>query len=276
MPLLLEQSPTDQGHQNLLGQHLRTILEIADELVSQMPLEAQIWAAQVKQELHKGVDLIEQELELLGLHQICTLRRALDERDLQIVELRARVESPPGPPTLGGEASLASIQLMDAAPSIRGVSELRVSPDPITANPIPSDTLENLFEDLEGLSVYSSKEMPTLSDQQIITDVMQPVEAVEAELQTVATAELSSPKVPDSAESESLRQEFQQLQADLAWQKQQLASITSVVDQQKSENQQLQSLVTSLEEKLSQKETDLEKSMIRSLLLEAGLDPDVA
>jgi hypothetical protein len=276
MPLLLEQSPTDQSHQDLLGQHLRTILEIADELVSQMPLEAQIWAAQVKQELHKGVDLIEQELELLGLHQICALRRALDERDLQIVELRAR---PPSPPTLGGEASLVSPQPMDAD-SMNGLRSTKSSEEfrghPITANPIPSDTLENLFEDLEGLSVYSSKQMPTLSDQQIVTDVMQPVEAVEAELQTVATAELSSPKVPDSAESESLRQEFQQLQADLAQQKQQLSSITSVVDQQKSENQQLQSLVTSLEEKLSQKETDLEKSMIRSLLLEAGLDPDVA
>jgi hypothetical protein len=284
MPLLLEQSPTDQGHQNLLGQHLRTILEIADELVSQMPLEAQIWATQVRQELHKGVDLIEQELELLGLHQICALRRALDERDHQIVELRARI-SPPGPPTYpsgrrdasnGGEAPLVSPQFMDAAPSVGGVSELRVSPDPIAANPIPSDTLENLFEDLEGLSVQSSRQMPTLSDQQIITDVMQPVEAVEGELQTIATTELSSPKVPDLAESETLRQEFQQLQADLVQQKQQIASITSVVDQQKAENQQLQSLVSSLEEKLSQKETDLEKSMIRSLLLEAGLDPDVA
>jgi hypothetical protein len=102
MPLLLE-SPTDQGHQNLLGQHLRTMLEVADELVSQMPLEAQIWATQVRQELHKGVELIEQELELLGLQQICALRRALDERDRQIIAL-----SPPGPPILGGEAPLVS------------------------------------------------------------------------------------------------------------------------------------------------------------------------
>jgi hypothetical protein len=275
---LLEQSPTDQGHQNLLGQHLRTILEVADELVSQMPLEAQIWAAQVRQELHKGVELIEQELALLGLHQICALRRALDERDHQIVELRARI-SPPGPPNLGGEASLVSPQLMDAAPSIGGVSELRVSPDPIAANPIPNDTLGNLFEDLEGLSaqsVQSSQETPEFSGQRAMAEGIHPVEVVEAELKTIATAEPSSPKVPDLAESEPLRQEFQQLQADLAHQKQQLASITAVVDEQKAENQQLQSLVTSLEEKLSQKETDLEKSMIRSLLLEAGLDPDVA
>jgi hypothetical protein len=224
MPLLLE-SPTDQGHQNLLGQHLRTMLEVADELVSQMPLEAQIWAAQVRQELHKGVELIEQELELLGLQQICALRRALDERDQQIIAL-----SPPGPPKLGG-----------------------------------GDTLDNLFEDLEGLSVQSAPEMLTVSEPPVIADVVPSVKVVEAEPQPVATAE-----------SGTLRQEFQQLQADLTSQKQQLASIISVVDQQKAENQQLQSLVTSLEEKLSQKETDLEKSMIRSLLLEAGLDPDVA
>jgi hypothetical protein len=233
MPLLLE-SPTDQGHQNLLGQHLRTMLEVADELVSQMPLEAQIWAAQVRQELHKGVELIEQELELLGLQQICALRRALDERDQQIIAL-----SPPGPPIMGG-----------------------------------GDTLDNLFEDLEGLSVQSVPEMLTVSEPPVIADVVPSVEVVEAELQAVATAE--PPLQPDAAESVTLRQEFQQLQADLTSQKQQLASIISVVDQQKAENQQLQSLVTSLEEKLSQKETDLEKSMIRSLLLEAGLDPDVA
>ena len=180
---------------------------------------------------------------------------------------------------MGGEASLVSPQLMNAGSNSGGFSELRVRPEPITANPIPSDTLENLFEDFEGLSVQSSPsspETPTLPDQQVIAHAMQSAETVEAEFQSIATAELSSPKVPESAESETLRQEFQQLQADLAQQKQHLASITSVVDQQKAENQQLQSLVTSLEEKLSQKETDLEKSMIRSLLLEAGLDPDVA
>jgi hypothetical protein len=232
MPLLLE-SPTDQGHQNLLGQHLRTMLEVADELVSQMPLEAQIWATQVRQELHKGVELIEQELELLGLQQICALRRALDERDRQIIAL-----SPLGPPTLGG-----------------------------------GDTLDNLFEDLEGLSVQSAPETLTVSEPQVMADVVPSVEVVEAELQTI---EAEPPLQTDLTESGTLRQEFQQLQADLASQKQQLASIISVVDQQKAENQQLQSLVSSLEEKLSQKETDLEKSMIRSLLLEAGLDPDVA
>ncbi len=241
MSLLLEQSPTDtdQSHQNLLGQYVRTILAVVDELVSQMPLEAQIWAEQARQELRAGVELIEQEIELLGLEQICALRRTLHERDHQIAEFRVRLESPPSPPMLGGEASLASSQFMDAETKAPG----RISPDPIPANQLPSDTLENLFEDLEGLSVQSSLETPTLSEQPVITDVIQ---------------------------------DFQQLQADLAQQKQQLASITSVVDQQKTENQQLQSLVSVLEEKLSQKETDLEKSMIRSLLLEAGLDPDVA
>ncbi len=260
MPLLLE-SPTDQGHQNLLGQHLRTMLEVADELVSQMPLEAQIWAAQVRQELHKGVELIEQELELLGLQQICALRRALDERDQQIALL-----SPPGPPILGGEASLVASQPMDADADSEGF----VSPDPVIAHQISGDTLGNLFEDLEGLSVQSSPETLTVAEPPVIADVIHPV----AESQTIAVAE---PVLQtDLTESGTLRQEFQQLQADLASQKQQLASIISVVDQQKAENQQLQSLVSSLEEKLSQKETDLEKSMIRSLLLEAGLDPDVA
>jgi hypothetical protein len=281
MPLLLE-SPTDQGHQNLLGQHLRTILEVADELVSQMPLEAQIWAAQVKEELHKGVELIEQELELLGLQQICALRRALEERDRQIMAL-----SPPGTPihsqrevalraANGGEAPLVSSQVMDVdveSPSIESFSELHVSPIP--AQLIPGDTgdtLGNLFEDLEGLSVQSVPEI-AVSEPPLIAEAVPPVEVVEAELQTVAAAE--PPLQADSAD-EILRQEFQLMQAEMAQQKQQLASITSVVDEQKAENQQLQSLVTSLEEKLSQKETDLEKSMIRSLLLEAGLDPDVA
>lgn len=260
MSLLLEQSPTDtdKGHQNLLGQYVRTILAVVDELVGQMPLEAQIWAEQARQELHTGVELIEQEIELLGLEQICALRRMLQERDHQIAEFRVRLEGPPGSPTLGGEASMVSPQ-----PMLQPTNSS-------TANQGPSDTLENLFEDLEGLSVQSvssSPEMPALSEQPVTANVMQPAEAVEADMQPVTA---------DSPDSETLRQDFQQLQADLAQQKQQLASITSVVDQQKAENQQLQSLVSGLEEKLAQKETDLEKSMIRSLLLEAGLDPDVA
>ncbi len=275
MPLVLEQSPTDQGHQNLLGPYVRTILAVVDELVSQMPLEAQIWAEQARQELHAGVELIEQEIELLGLAQICALRRALDERDHQMAELRARLDGPPGPPILGGEAPLDSAQSLDAEAKSHG----SVSPDLIPANELPSDTLENLFEDLEGLSVQSvqaSLEMPTVSDQPVITDVVQPAEVEEPALQSMATAEASSGEPADSADAETLRQDFQQLQVDLDQQKQQLASIISVVDQQKAENRQLQSLVSVLEEKLSQKETDLEKSMIRSLLLEAGLDPDVA
>jgi hypothetical protein len=259
MPLLLEQSPTDtdKGHQNLLGQYVRTILAVVDELVSQMPLEAQIWAEQARQELRAGVELMEQEIELLGLEQICALRRTLQERDHQIAEFRARLEGPPGPPMLGGEAPLVSPQSMHSS----------------TAHQGPSDTLEDLFEDLEGLSVQSAAslpEMPALSEQPVIADVMQTAETVEADMQPV------SYQTSDSSDSETLRQDFQQLQADLVQQKQQLASITSVVDQQKTENQQLQSLVSALEEKLSQKETDLEKSMIRSLLLEAGLDPDAA
>jgi hypothetical protein len=268
MSLLLEQSPpdTDKGHQNLLGQYVRTILAVVDELVSQMPLEAQIWAEQARQELRTGVELIEQEIALLGLEQICALRRTLHERDQQIAEFRGRLEGPPGPPTMGGEAPLVSSQFMDAETKSPG----RVSPDPIPANQPPSDTLENLFEDLEGSSVQSaasSPEMPTLSEQPVMTDVIEPAKAVEADMQ---------PVIADSSDSGTLRQDFQQLQTDLDQQKQQLASITSVVDQQKAENQKLQSLVSVLEEKLSQKETDLEKSMIRSLLLEAGLDPDVA
>jgi hypothetical protein len=267
MSLLLEQSPpdTDKGHQNLLGQYVRTILAVVDELVSQMPLEAQIWAEQARQELRAGVELIEQEIELLGLEQICALRRTLHERDDQIAEFRARLEGPPSPPyrrfpegTLGGEAPLA-------------FSEPVLKPTNFaTVHQGPSDTLENLFEDLEGLSVQSAAslpEMPALSEQTVMADVIQSAEAVEADMQPVTA---------DSSASEALRQDFQQLQTDLDQQKQQLASITSVVDQQKAENQKLQSLVSVLEEKLSQKETDLEKSMIRSLLLEAGLDPDVA
>jgi hypothetical protein len=296
MPLLLEQSPTDQGRQNLLGQYVRTILAVVDELVSQMPLEAQIWAEQARQELHAGIELIEQEIELLGLAQICALRRALDERDHQMAELRARLEGPPGPPSrrclaqpsaypegiLGGEASLVSPQPMLRPANSSSLEALTddVRLEPSTANQIPSDTLENLFEDLEGLSVQSvqsSLEAPILSAQTVITDVIQAtaVEESEEPFQSIATAE--PPSTPsDSSDSETLRQDFQQLQVDLDQQKQQLASIISVADQQKVENQQLQSLVSVLEEKLSQKETDLEKSMIRSLLLEAGLDPDVA
>lgn len=264
MPLLLEDTPTDQGYQKLLSQHLRTILEVVDELAGQMPLEAQIWAEQVRKELHAGVDLIEQE--------IGTLRQALMEREQRIMALQARLSQ-----EKAGEAPMADasdstlVQLVQTSAQIPAQSS--------------SDTLENLFEDLEGLPQKAS---PLLDEPVATGAVVGTAETLASEMEvtaTVASASLlteaeappsASLNMVDSVEFETLAKEFQQLQIDLAQQKQQLVSITSVVDQQKAENQQLQSLVSSLQEKLSEKETDLEKSMIRALLLEAGLDPDAA
>ncbi len=266
MPLLLEHAPTDQGYQKLLGQHLRTILEVVDELASQLPLEAQIWAEQVREELHAGVDLIEQEIGIL--------RQALTERDQRIIELQARLAQ-----EKVGEISIAN------APDSNPVQ--LVQPSAQIPAQSSSDTLENLFEDLEfdNLEGVSAQKTSTLFAEPEAA-VAETVETLASELEvtaTVASASLlteaeapASLKMADSVEFETLAKEFQQLQIDLAQQKQQLNSITSVVDQQKTENQQLQSLVSSLQEKLSEKETDLEKSMIRALLLEAGLDPDAA
>jgi hypothetical protein len=273
MPLLLEHAPTDQGYQKLLGQHLRTILEVVDELASQLPLEAQIWSEEVRKELHTGVDLIEQEIGIL--HQ------ALTERDQYIIELQVRLAQ-----EKVGENSIADAPVSALIQSVQTSAQIPAQSS--------SDTLENLFEDLEFdnlESISAQKASTLLAEPEATVAVVETVETLEAlasELEgtaTVASTSLlteaetpptASLKIADSVEFENLAKEFQQLQTDLAQQRQQLASITSVVDQQKTENKQLQSLVSSLQEKLSEKETDLEKSMIRALLLEAGLDPDAA
>jgi hypothetical protein len=262
MPLLLENAPTDQGYQKLLGQHLRTILEVVDELASQMPLEAQIWAEQVREELHAGVDLIEQE--------IGTLQQALTERDQHIIELQVRLAQ-----EKVEENSIADAPVSALVQSVQISAQIPAQSS--------SDTLDNLFEDLEfdNLEGASAQKSSTLlAEPEATVAVVETVESLASELEVTAPEAEAPPsaslKMADSVEFENLAKEFQQLQTDLAQQKQQLASITSVVDQQKTENKQLQSLVSSLQEKLSEKETDLEKSMIRALLLEAGLDPDAA
>jgi hypothetical protein len=262
MPLLLENAPTDQGYQKLLGQHLRTILEVVDELASQMPLEAQIWAEQVREELHAGVDLIEQE--------IGTLQQALTERDQHIIELQVRLAQ-----EKVEENSIADAPVSALVQSVQISAQIPAQSS--------SDTLDNLFEDLEfdNLEGASAQKSSTLlAEPEATVAVVATVESLASELEVTAPEAEAPPsaslKMADSVEFENLAKEFQQLQTDLAQQKQQLASITSVVDQQKTENKQLQSLVSSLQEKLSEKETDLEKSMIRALLLEAGLDPDAA
>ena len=261
MPLLLEHAPTDQGYQKLLGQHLQTILEVVDELASQLPLEAQIWSEEVRKELHTGIDLIEQE--------IGTLHQVLTERDQHIIELQARLAQ-----EKVGEHSIADAPVSTFVQSVQS----------------SSDTIENLFEDLEfdNLEGVSAQKASTLLAEPAAKVIVETVETLASELEGTATVDstsllteaetlpTASLKMADSVEFENLAKEFQQLHTDLDQQKQQLASITSVVDQQKMENKQLQSLVSSLQEKLSEKETDLEKSMIRALLLEAGLDPDAA
>jgi septal ring factor EnvC (AmiA/AmiB activator) len=267
MSLLLEHAPTDQGYQKLLSQHLRTILEVVDELASQMPLEAQIWSEQVRKELHAGVELIEQE--------ICTLHQTLTERDQRIIELQARLaQEKAGEHPIADAPDSPLVQPIQASTQIPAQSS--------------SDTLENLFEDLEfdNLEGVSAQKASTLLDEPAAVAVVKTEETLASELEVTETVaslvtEAAAPpsaslNMAESVEFETLAKEFQQLQTDLAQQKQQLDSITSVVDKQKTENQQLRSLVSSLQEKLSEKETDLEKSMIRALLLEAGLDPDAA
>ncbi len=270
MPLLLEHAPTDQGYQKLLGQHLRTILEVVDELASQLPLEAQIWSEEVRKELHTGVDLIEQEIGIL--HQVLT------ERDQHIIELQVRLAQ-----EKAGENLIADAPVSALVQSVQTSAQIPAQSS--------SDTLENLFEDLEFdnlESISAQKASTLLAEPEATVAVVETMETLASELEgtaTVASTSLlteaetpltASLKIADSVEFENLAKEFQQLQTDLIQQRQQLASITLVVDQQKTENKQLQSLVSSLQEKLSEKETDLEKSMIRALLLEAGLDPDAA